>query len=77
MVTVCRSAYRDISRSKKPSVIIGGDGHGNSRDNPQSAGNHNGDSVRHQISCTTGTFPVGTAVDEGIILDINYFLDYL
>ena len=38
---------------------------------------NNGDSVRHQISCTTGTFPVGTAVDEGIILDINYFLDYL
>ena len=70
-----RSAFRDISRSKRLSAIIGGGGHGNSRDYPTSAGNHNSDSVRHQISCTTGTFPVGTAVDEGIILDISNFLD--
>lgn len=42
-----------------------------------SAGNHNGDSVRHQIGCTAGVFPVGTAVGEGIILDISNFLDYI
>ena len=56
-------------------MIIGGDGHGNSRNYSTSAGNHNGDSVRHQISCTAGAFSVGTAVDEGIILDISNFLD--